>query len=62
MEKFIFKDGEICKCVSIYQASDDLIREALSWNDPGGDFDNLPRAALLEIFLSDFIVTKDCQL
>lgn len=42
----------------IQTAPDDVIRAALAWNDANGDFDNLSRVHLLEIFLSDFIVSK----
>lgn len=42
----------------IQDAPDDVIRAALAWNDANGDFDNLSRVHLLEIFLSDFIVSK----
>lgn len=42
----------------IYTVPDDVLRAALSWNDANGDFDNTPRVHLLEIFLSDFIVSK----
>lgn len=42
----------------IHTAPDDVLRQALAWNDKNGDFDNLSRVHLLEIFLSDFIVSK----
>lgn len=42
----------------IQTVPDDVLRQALAWNDKNGDFDNLSRVHLLEIFLSDFIVSK----
>lgn len=42
----------------IQDAPDDVIRAALAWSDANGNFDNLSRVHLLEIFLSDFIVSK----
>lgn len=45
----------------IYDATDDILRDAIAWNDPNGDFDNLSRVHLLEIFLSDFIVSRELE-
>ena len=61
-----FKEGQVVSLFygvpqeawSIYEASDDVLREALSWNDKDGDFDGLPRVALLEIFLADFVMNR----
>jgi hypothetical protein len=61
-----FQDGQIVELFHgvpadawpIQTAPDDVIRAALAWNDANGDFDNLSRVHLLEIFLSDFIVSK----
>jgi hypothetical protein len=39
----------------IYIVPDDILRKALSWNDRNGDFDDVPRVHLLEIFLVDFV-------
>lgn len=42
----------------IYEAPDHVLREALSWNDSNGDFEELDRVQLLEVFLHDFVVNK----
>jgi hypothetical protein len=63
---YTFTDGQIVELFhgvphdawAIYTAPDDVIIRALQWNDKNGDFEDLPRAQLLEIFLSDFIVSK----
>ena len=64
---YTFTEGQIVELFhgvpqdawSIQTAPDDVIRAALAWNDANGDFDNLSRVHLLEIFLSDFIVFKE---
>lgn len=43
---------------TIYDCPDYVLRRALIWNDKDGDFDDLPRQTMLEIFLHDFIVTR----
>jgi hypothetical protein len=43
----------------IYDTPDAVLRDAISWNDPDGDFDTLTRVYLLEIFLSDFVVSRE---
>jgi hypothetical protein len=66
MITYDFKEGQLCELFFgrphnawlIYDAPDDVIRKAIAWNDPNGDFDELGRMHLLEIFLSDFIVSK----
>lgn len=40
---------------SIYEVPDEILRKALQWNDRNGDFDDLPRVHLLELFLGDFV-------
>jgi hypothetical protein len=63
---YTFTDGQIVELFhgvphdawAIYSAPDDVIIRALQWNDANGDFDDLPRAQLLEVFLADFIVSK----
>lgn len=63
---YTFTEGQIVELFhgrpqdawNIYDAPDDVIRRAIAWNDPNGDFDDVPRVQLLEIFLADFIVSK----
>ncbi len=40
---------------TIYQAPTDELRAAIAWNDANGDFDQLERVDILEIFIHDFI-------
>lgn len=62
-----FREGQLVRLYhdrpetawSIYDAPDRILRDALAWNDPNGDFDTLKRVHLLEIFLSDFIVSRE---
>jgi hypothetical protein len=42
----------------IYSAPDEVIIRALEWNDANGDFEGLDRLRLLEVFLADFIRSK----
>jgi hypothetical protein len=42
----------------IYDVPDDVLREALQWNDPDGDFEQLGRLQMLEVFLHDFVVDR----
>lgn len=61
-----FKEGQLVRLYhgipetawTIYEAPDDVLREAITWNDPDGDFDDLQRVQMLEIFLSDFIMNR----
>lgn len=61
-----FVDGQIVELFhdrpqnawTIYEAPDDVLRRAIAWNDPDGDFDTLSRQSMLEIFLHDFVVTR----
>jgi hypothetical protein len=39
----------------IYQAPTEELRRAITWNDSNGDFEELERVDLLEIFIHDFI-------
>tara|TARA_R110000868_G_scaffold215154_1_gene465251 strand:- start:1972 stop:2367 length:396 start_codon:yes stop_codon:yes gene_type:complete len=63
---YTFTEGQIVELFhgvphdawTIYSAPDDVIIRALQWNDSNGDFEGLERVRLLEIFLSDFIVSK----
>jgi hypothetical protein len=63
---YTFTDGQIVELFhgvphdawAIYSAPDDVIIRALQWNDKNGDFEDLPRTQLLEVFLADFIVSK----
>ena len=58
-----FKEGQIVRLFHgvpddawpVYTVPDDVLRQALAWNDSNGDFEGLARIHLLEIFLSDFI-------
>jgi hypothetical protein len=64
---YTFTDGQIVELFhgrphdawDIYSAPDEVLIRALEWNDANGDFEGLERVRLLEIFLSDFIVSKD---
>lgn len=66
MTTYDFKEGQIVRLFhgrpetawTIYDAPNDVLQAALEWNDSNGDFDGLNRVQLLEIFLSDFIVSK----
>jgi hypothetical protein len=51
-------DGEPIMCWSIYTVPDSVLREILFWNDKDGDFYELTRLQMLEIFLSDFVITR----
>jgi hypothetical protein len=67
MTSYDFREGQLVRLFhgrpetawDIYTLPDDELRAALAWNDPDGDFDTLPRATLLEIFLYDFIVSRE---
>ena len=43
---------------SIYEAPTEELRNAIAWNDKNGDFDELERIQILEIFLADFIHSR----
>lgn len=66
MTSYDFKEGQLVRLFhgrpetawDIYAAPDDEIRAAIAWNDRDGDFDDLPRVTLLEIFIHDFIVNR----
>lgn len=61
-----FQEGQIVELVEgrpatswdIYAVPDDVLRKVISWNDQNGDFQNLNRAQMLEVFLADFIQSK----
>jgi hypothetical protein len=61
-----FLDGQIIELFhgrphdawNIYTAPDEVLIRALQWNDRNGDFEGLERVRLLEVFLADFIVSK----
>jgi len=63
---YTFTEGQIVELFhgvphdawDIYSAPDDVIIRALEWNDANGDFEGLERVRLLEVFLADFIVSK----
>ena len=65
MTTYDFVEGQIVQLFhgvpeaawTIYEVSDAKLRAVLKWNDRDGDFDELDRKTLLEIFLHDFIVT-----
>jgi hypothetical protein len=58
-----FREGQLVRLYhgvpetawTIYDTPDDVLRAAIAWNDPDGDFDDLARVHMLEIFLHDFI-------
>lgn len=61
-----FQEGQIVELFhgvpadawDIYSAPDEVIIRALEWNDANGDFEGLDRLRLLEVFLADFIRSK----
>jgi hypothetical protein len=58
-----FKEGQLIRLFhgvpdeawTIYQAPTEELRAAIAWNDRNGDFDELERVHILEIFIHDFI-------
>ena len=58
-----FKEGQLIRLFHgvrdqawpIYQAPTEELRKAIAWNDANGDFEELERVDLLEIFIHDFI-------
>ncbi len=42
----------------IFSTTDDKLKQVLAWNDKDGDFQDLERVHLLEIFISDFIQSR----
>jgi hypothetical protein len=58
-----FKEGQLIKLFhgrpdeawDIYHAPTEELRNAITWNDRNGDFEELQRVDILEIFISDFI-------
>ena len=69
MISYDFKEGQLVRLFhgvpeeawTIYQAPTDVLRDCIKWNDRDGDFDELERVTILEIFLHDFIVNKGQQ-
>jgi hypothetical protein len=59
-----FKDGQLIRLFHgrpeeawcIYSVPDEILREAISWNDRDGDFEDVSRVHMLEIFLADFVI------
>jgi hypothetical protein len=43
---------------AIHALPDNILRDVLVWNDENGDFYDLPRQTMLEIFIHDFIVNR----
>lgn len=66
MTTYDFIEGQICQLFhgvpemawTIYEVSDEKLRAVLQWNDKDGDFDDLSRQQMLEIFLHDFVVSR----
>jgi hypothetical protein len=58
-----FKEGQLIRLFhgvpdeawTIYQAPTEELRAAITWNDRNGDFEELARVDILEIFIHDFI-------
>lgn len=57
-----FKEGQLIKLFhgsseawDIYHAPTEELRNAIAWNDANGDFEELLRVDILEIFIMDFI-------
>jgi hypothetical protein len=63
MISYDFKEGQLIRLFhgipddawTIYQAPTEELRRAIIWNDSNGDFEELERVDLLEIFIHDFI-------
>jgi hypothetical protein len=63
MISYDFKEGQLVRLFhgvpddawTIYQAPTEELRAAVTWNDANGDFEELERVHLLEIFIHDFI-------
>jgi hypothetical protein len=63
MISYDFKEGQLVRLFhgvpdaawTIYQAPTEELRKAIAWNDSNGDFDDLARVDILEIFIHDFI-------
>jgi hypothetical protein len=63
MISYDFKEGQLIRLFHgvpddawlIYQAPTEELRAAISWNDANGDFEELDRVDILEIFIADFI-------
>jgi hypothetical protein len=62
MISYDFKEGQLIRLFhgvpddawTIYQAPTNELRAAIAWNDANGDFDQLERVDILEIFIHDF--------
>ena len=63
MISYDFKEGQLIRLFhgvpddawTIYQAPTEELRAAVTWNDANGNFEELERVHLLEIFIHDFI-------
>jgi hypothetical protein len=63
MISYDFKEGQLVRLFhgvpddawTIYQVPTEELRAAVTWNDANGDFEELERVHLLEIFIHDFI-------
>lgn len=63
MISYDFREGQLIrlfhgrpdKAWIIYKAPTEELRKAIAWNDANGDFDDLERVHILEIFIHDFI-------
>jgi hypothetical protein len=63
MISYDFKEGQLCRLFhgvpenawTIYEAPTEELRAAIAWNDANGDFDQLERVDILEVFIHDFI-------
>ena len=63
MISYDFKEGQLVRLFHgvpeeawiIYEAPTEELRSAIAWNDRNGDFDDLERVHILEIFIHDFI-------
>jgi hypothetical protein len=67
MISYDFREGQLVRLFhgvpeeawTIYEAPTEELRACIKWNDKNGDFDELDRLVILEIFLFDFIVSKE---
>jgi hypothetical protein len=61
-----FKEGQLVRLFhgrpeaawTIHDAPTKELIACISQNDPNGDFEDLPRVAVLEVFLHDYIINK----
>jgi hypothetical protein len=61
-----FREGQLVRLYNgrpeeswtIYNAPTEELKACILQNNPTGDFENLPRVAVLEVFLHDYVINK----